>query len=144
MGPPLRGGNTKTNRILSEAQKVAHQGSFEYIAATATTVWSEEEFHIYGLDPAGPSPSYDVMLAGCIHPDDRELLHEAFTNAVRNKSMYELEHRIVRPERLPLLILLRMPGNTPARTRMRISRLGCRQRKMETFTLFVTMDPDLT
>ena len=42
-------------------------GSFEYVTATQQTVWSEEEYRIYGLDPAGPSPEYDVMLAQCIH-----------------------------------------------------------------------------
>ena len=83
---------------LAEAQEVAHVGSFEYVAATGTTVWSEEEFRIYGLDPAGPSPAYDVMLAACIHPDDAPRLHEAFTQAIQNGSIYELEHRIVRPD----------------------------------------------
>ena len=60
----------RTRNTLAEAQKIAHLGSFEYVAATRTTVWSEEEYRIYGLDPAGPSPAYDVMLAKCIHPDD--------------------------------------------------------------------------
>jgi PAS domain S-box-containing protein len=88
----------RTRTTLAEAQKIAHLGSFEYVAATATTVWSEEEYRIYGLDPAGPSPAYDVMLAGCIHPDDADLLHETFTRAIRSGSIYELEHRIVRPD----------------------------------------------
>jgi PAS domain S-box-containing protein len=61
-------------------------------------VWSEEEFRIYGLDPAGPSPSYEVMLAECIHPDDASLLHETFTRALESGSTYELEHRVVRPD----------------------------------------------
>lgn len=82
---------------MIEAQKIAHLGSFEYVAATKTTVWSEEECRIYGLDPAGPSPTYDVMLKKCIHPDDAALLHSTFTRAIQNKSVYELEHRIVRP-----------------------------------------------
>ena len=55
---------------LAEAQKIAHLGSFEYDAATRRTVWSEEEYRIYGLDPDGPSPAYDVMLAR-VHPSRR-------------------------------------------------------------------------
>ncbi|MFO1423348.1 MAG: PAS domain S-box protein [Candidatus Competibacteraceae bacterium] len=85
------------NRLV-EAQKIAHLGSFEYVAATGTTVWSEEEYRIYGLDPAGPSPTYDDMLAKCIHPDDAALLHETFTAAMQSRSVYELEHRIVRSD----------------------------------------------
>jgi PAS domain S-box-containing protein len=88
----------RTRDPLAEAQKVAHVGSFEYVAAIQTTVWSEEEYRIYGLDPAGPSPTYDEMLRECIHPDDATLLHETFTKAMQSGSVYELEHRIVRPD----------------------------------------------
>ena len=88
----------RMRNLLAEGQRVAHVGSFEYVAATQTTVWSEEEYRIYGLDPAGPSPAYDVMLAKCIHPDDAALLHQTFSAAMQSNSVYELEHRIVRPD----------------------------------------------
>lgn len=89
---------TKISTLLSESQKIAHCGSFEYVVETQTTVWSEEEFRIYGLDPAGPSPEYQVMLAKYIHPDDAPRLHETFSAAMESASVYELEHRIVRPD----------------------------------------------
>jgi PAS domain S-box-containing protein len=88
----------RMRNLLAEGQRVAHVGSFEYVAATRTTVWSEEECRIYGLDPAGPSPAYDVMLAKCIHPDDAALLHETFSAAMESNSVYELEHRLVQPD----------------------------------------------
>jgi len=88
----------KMKNILSEGQKIAHVGTFEYIADTQTTVWSEEEYRIYGLDPTGPSPAYDVMLAKSIHPNDATLLHQTFTAAMQSNSIYELEHRIVHPD----------------------------------------------
>lgn len=88
----------KMRNILSESQKIAHLGAFEYVVDTKTTVWSEEEYRIYGLDPAGPSPAYDVMLAESIHPDDAALLHQTFAAAMQDRSTYELEHRIVRPD----------------------------------------------
>ena len=88
----------RTRNTLSEAQKIAHLGSFEYVAATKMTVWSEEEYRIHGLDPAGPSPTYDMMLQKHIYPDDAELLHETFKKAIQDKSVYELEHRIVLPD----------------------------------------------
>jgi PAS domain S-box-containing protein len=89
---------TRMSELLSESQKIAHLGSFEYVVDTRTTVWSEEEFRIYGLDPSGPSPAYDVMLARHIHPDDAGLLNETFGAAMQNGSIYELEHRIVHPD----------------------------------------------
>jgi len=88
----------RMGNLLAEGQRVAHIGSFEYVAATRTTVWSEEEYRIYGLDPAGPAPAYDVMLAKCIHPDDAALLHQTFSDAMQSSSVYELEHRIVWPD----------------------------------------------
>ncbi len=82
---------------LAETQKIAQLGSFEYIAATQTTIWSEEEYRIYGLDPSGPSPAYDLMLEMCIHPDDAAMLNDNFMKALQIHSIYELEHRIVQP-----------------------------------------------
>ncbi len=88
----------QTRYTLSEAQKLAHVGSFEFVAATRATVWSEEEYRIYGLSPNAPSPTYDEMLAKYIHPDDAALLHDTFTKAIENREVFELEHRIVRPD----------------------------------------------
>jgi PAS domain S-box-containing protein len=88
----------RMRNMLTESERIAHLGSFEYLADTRTTVWSEEEFRIYGLDPASQSPTYEVMLARHIHPGDAARLHETFTKALQNGSVYELEHRIVRPD----------------------------------------------
>jgi PAS domain S-box-containing protein len=88
----------KMRFVLGEGERVAHLGSFEYVAETRTTIWSEEEYRIYGLDPSRPSPEYDEMLAKCIHPDDAAMLHDAFSRAMESASPYELEHRIVRPD----------------------------------------------
>lgn len=88
----------RERNLLEEAQKIAHLGIFEFVAATQTTEWSEEEFRIYGLDPAGSSPSYEKMLAECIHPDDASLLHDTFMQAIQSLEVYELEHRIVHPD----------------------------------------------
>lgn len=88
----------KLSNLLADGQKIAHLGSFEYIAATRQTVWSEEEFRIYGYDPDQPSPDYDSMLAKSIHPEDSELLNRTFVTAMENGINYELEHRIVRPD----------------------------------------------
>ena len=88
----------RTRRNLLEAQKIAHVGSFEYLAATRETIWSEEEYRIYGLDPALPSPSYDELLANHIHPDDAARMDGLFKKAIANQSEFEHEHRVVRPD----------------------------------------------
>lgn len=88
----------KMSRILSEGQKIAHLGSWEYIADTSETIWSEEEFRLYGLEPGPRSPSYEELLAKHIHPDDVASLQETFGQALRNGSVFEMDLRIVRPD----------------------------------------------
>ncbi|MFP8488706.1 PAS domain S-box protein [Gracilimonas sp. Q87] len=88
----------RITRIMSNSQEIAHLGSFEYIAATQSTIWSDEEYRIYGLDPSEPSPEYDEMLEKYIHPEDAKLFDDTFKAAMQNREVYELEHRIVRPE----------------------------------------------
>ena len=88
----------RTRSVLVEGERIAHVGTFEYVADTEATVWSEEEYRIFGLDPAEPSPPYRLMLAKCIHPDDAALLDRVFTAALKDGSVYEFEHRIVRPD----------------------------------------------
>lgn len=88
----------KMRYMLAQSQKIAHLGSFEYSYHTQETIWSEEEYNIYGLAPTEPSPAYEVMLQKCIHQDERALLNDVFINAIQNSSVYELEHRIVRPD----------------------------------------------
>ena len=88
----------KVKSVLSIGEKIAQMGTFEYMADTKATFWSEGEYRVYGLEPEGPSPVYEVMLAKNIHTDDAALLHQTFSAAVLSGSAYELEHRIVRPD----------------------------------------------
>ena len=88
----------RTRNMLAEGQRIAHLGSWEYIAETQTTVWSDEQKRIYGLDPAAPSPVYAEMLRHHIHPDDAAALDKAFGEALRTGAVFENENRIVRPD----------------------------------------------
>ena len=42
----------RSESLLKEAQRVAHIGHWEIESPTATPTWSEEIFHIFGVDPA--------------------------------------------------------------------------------------------
>ena len=88
----------KIKNLLLEGQKIAHLGTFEYIAETGNTFWSAEEYSIYGLDSNGSSPDYETLLAKSIHPEDVDLLSRTFFNAMQEGLVYELEHRIIRPD----------------------------------------------
>lgn len=83
--------------LLEDGETIAQFGSWEYIVASRETIWSPGECRIYGIDP-GPSPDYAAMLHQCIHPDDAERLDRAFQDALANRRIFDLAHRIVRPD----------------------------------------------
>lgn len=88
----------RMRRILEEGQHVAHMGSFEYIVATRATVWSEEVFRIYGLDPSQPSPTFEELMRDHTPPEDAAAIREVFLRAVENGAPYEQDHRALRPD----------------------------------------------
>jgi PAS domain S-box-containing protein len=88
----------RTRHQLAEAQRIAHLGSWEYVAATRSTVWSDEEKRIYGLDPSDPSPDYEDMLRNFIHHEDAAELDRLFRSAFEQGVAFANENRIVRPD----------------------------------------------
>ncbi len=83
---------------LADAQQTAHLGSWEYVVGSGRTTWSGEEYAIFGLDPGGPSPGFEELLARHIHPEDVNLLRMAFFMAIDHGREFDLDHRIVRPD----------------------------------------------
>ena len=82
---------------LLRAQRIAHLGSWEQTLATGKLQWSEETYHIFGMDSAGFGGTYEAFLAA-VHPDDQESVLEAHRSALTGHSGMDLEHRIVRPD----------------------------------------------
>ncbi len=64
----------QTNEFyLTEAQRLAHIGSWVFDPAGGFDYWSRELFQIYGLDPAKDAPTLEEYLAR-VHPHDREFM----------------------------------------------------------------------
>jgi PAS domain S-box-containing protein len=79
---------------LSEAQRIAQLGSWELDLRTNALSWSDEIFRIFEIDPRRFGASYDAFLAA-IHPDDRELVNEAFRRSVARREPYQIVHRLL-------------------------------------------------
>jgi diguanylate cyclase (GGDEF)-like protein/PAS domain S-box-containing protein len=60
-------------------------------------VWSEEVFDILGLRPEEFGENHEAFLHR-VHPEDVELVKEAFRKALREESHLNIDHRIVRPD----------------------------------------------
>jgi PAS domain S-box-containing protein len=93
----------RNETMLKEAERIAQFGSWELDLAhpgdfNANPLhWSDEVFRIFGHEPRAVEVSYDSFLSA-VHPEDRELVGEAFTAAIRTKTKYALDHRIKLPD----------------------------------------------
>jgi len=88
----------KGEDLLTEAQRVAHIGHWEIDSPTGTPTWSEEIFHIFGLDPAQGEPSFAAH-QNLIHPEDWNLLHGAVTRGTTEGIPFDIEFRSIRPDK---------------------------------------------
>jgi len=79
---------------LIEAQRTAHIGSWDLDHAVGTLDWSDEIFHIFEIDKAKFSASYETFLSA-IHPEDRDAVDKAFADSVTNRMPYHIVHRLL-------------------------------------------------
>jgi PAS domain S-box-containing protein len=82
---------------LREAQAIAHVGSWDWDLTTNVMTRSEECRRIQGLtrvdEPPGRSTDYDT-----IHPDDRELVAQSIERAIRDRTPWVCDYRLVRAD----------------------------------------------
>ncbi|MDX6290828.1 MAG: hypothetical protein QOH42_2627, partial [Blastocatellia bacterium] len=88
----------KTNEMqMSEAQAIAHLGSWNYDAVTGEVKWSDELWRIFGLDQRELGLSYEEYLA-TVHPDDRHLVKSINEKSQETKQDFGYDYRIVHPD----------------------------------------------
>ena len=78
---------------LSEAQRVAHVGDWEWDIPSNTTTWSDEAHRLYGHDPAQPALSQEEFMA-LAHPDDRDKIQAVIQRLLLDPQPSECEFRI--------------------------------------------------
>ena len=83
----------ESERRLSEAQRMAHIGSWDWDIVTNELYWSDEIYRIFGRSPQEFGATYDAFL-NYIHPDDRDYVDNAVNQAMKGKP-YSIDHRIV-------------------------------------------------
>ena len=84
-------------RQLTDAQRIAHIGSWEWDPAADIVTWTEELYRIYGLEPGSIELTYEGFL-GRVHPGDRDAVRRAVADGYTSGSSFAFEHRIVRPD----------------------------------------------
>src|SRR5262249_20304050 len=88
---------SRSQARLSEAQALAHVGSWEWTMRDNRMVWSEELYRIYGVEPAAFECTFENYLA-LVHPDDLDATKSVLFEALRKKGSFAYRHRIKRPD----------------------------------------------
>ena len=85
-------------KILTEAQRIAHLGNWDWNIESDTLDWSDEIFRIFGLKPREFGATYEAFIAS-VHPEDRNKVKKAVNKAMTNAEYrYRIEHRVLRPD----------------------------------------------
>src|SRR5688572_32274777 len=84
-------------RQLDTAQQITHIGSWEWDVASGLLRWSDELYRIYGYAPRSREPSFEWFL-GHVHPDDRERVRRAVSDAMMRGGRFSHQERILRPD----------------------------------------------
>ncbi len=79
---------------LTEAQRIAHIGSWEWDIVGNELYWSNEIYRIFGLLPQEFGATYEAFL-NCVYPDDREFVKKSVNEALHDKKSYDIDHRIL-------------------------------------------------
>ncbi len=87
-------GKVKTS--LSEAQRIAKLGNWDWDIQLNTLFWSDEIYRIFGLKPREFGATYEAFLE-TLHPDDKEYVINMVNEALYGDSSYNIDHRIILP-----------------------------------------------
>lgn len=87
----------KNEARLNEAQRIAQVGSWEHDINSNQLTGSPEIFAIFGLPFSNEPSSYDVFMQ-LVHPQDREMIDQAYKESLARRVPYNVVHRIICPD----------------------------------------------
>jgi PAS domain S-box-containing protein len=81
---------------LRLALSAAQMSTWDWDLATDQIIWSAESNSMFGTEIHGGRLNLQSFL-NFLHPDDRSIVSNAFTRAIKERSSYDIEYRIVTP-----------------------------------------------
>jgi PAS domain S-box-containing protein len=82
---------------LQESQRLGHMGSWAYNVSSGALFASPELLRIFGRDPDQEKPTAQ-MFRGSTHPEDQDYVEEMLNKAMRERTDFGFEQRIVLPD----------------------------------------------
>jgi PAS domain S-box-containing protein len=87
----------RSRERLTQAQSIAHIGSWEMSVDSGGVNWSDEMYRIYGLDREKFKPSIEAVI-NLVHPEDRDMVDEYVSGGMEREKPQSIEHRIIRSD----------------------------------------------
>lgn len=84
----------RSEALLSEAEAIAHFGSWEFDLATQKITWSKELYRIYEFDPDTTTPTLE-LITSIMKSDDIDILKQVGDKAVNEGIPYNIEYEII-------------------------------------------------
>lgn len=88
------GNKLKNNELNLKDLQITKLGRWKLNLLTDSLEWSDEIFEIFEIDKEKFVASYKTFL-NAVHPDDREMVNKAYTRSIEDKSIYNIEHRLL-------------------------------------------------
>jgi PAS domain S-box-containing protein len=86
----------KSQAYLAEAQTLSRTGTFGWDVPSAEIFWSPETFRIFQYDPT-VTVTVELVLERT-HPEDRAKLRQLIERVSRDKTAFDIEHRLQVPD----------------------------------------------
>ena len=83
--------------MLDMAEAMSGVGHWRLDAATGRVTWSEQVYHVHGLDPDAFDPNLDDAV-GAYHPEDRTVIAETVRRAIDEGESYDVRLRLIRAD----------------------------------------------
>jgi len=95
----IEGNLIKNQADLKEAQHIANMGSWKWDLKSEEPIWSDEMYHIFGIDKNSIIGKLGDVIASAIHPEDLHIFIDAnsITGTIAKKTPFE--YRIIWPDK---------------------------------------------
>lgn len=91
-------------QMRSSKKRIQNFGFFEWNHLTGQRAWSDEIFHIFGLEPGNSENTFESVMK-MVHPQDRKRVRSILAKMQTKCQAYQLEYRIVRLTGIELVIV---------------------------------------
>lgn len=86
----------RSQLVMTQAEELAHLGSWEWNLSANTVTWSEELYRIFGVSRDAFDGTYEAFI-GYLHPDDRRVVSVTISQSLLTGRPFSVYERIVRP-----------------------------------------------